>query len=58
MKKKKNKQHADDRTLRERIRQAAGSVKERAKGMNSEEKENVAKEAAGEQTAAQAERLF
>ena len=55
MKKKKNKQHADDRTLRERIRQAAGSVKERAKGMNSEEKENVAKEAAGEQTAAQAE---
>lgn len=55
MKKKKNKQHADDRTLRERIRQAAGSVKERAKGMNSEEKENVAKEAAGEQPAAQAE---
>ena len=55
MKKKKNKQHADDRTLRERIRQAAGSVKERAKGMNSEEKENVAKEAAKEQPAAQAE---
>ena len=55
MKKKKNRQHADDRTLRERIRQAAGSVKERAKGMNSEEKENVAQEAAGEQTAAQAE---
>lgn len=55
MKKKKNKQHADDRTLRERIRQAAGSVKERAKGMNSEEKENVTQEAAAEQPAAQAE---
>ena len=55
MKKKKNKQHADDRTLRERIRQAAGSVKERAKGMNSEEKENVTQEAAVEQPAAQAE---
>lgn len=55
MKKKKNKQHADERTLRERIRQAAGSVKERAKGMNSEEKENVTQEAAVEQPAAQAE---
>ena len=55
MKKKKNKQHADERTLRERIRQAAGSVKERAKGMNSEEKENVTQGAAVEQPAAQAE---
>lgn len=54
MKKKKNKQHADDRTLRERIRQAAGSVKERAKGMNSEEKENAQQEAA-QQPSAQTE---
>ena len=51
MKKKKNRQHADDRTLRERIRQAAGSVKERAMGMNSEEKDNVQQE----QPSAQAE---
>ena len=54
MKKKKNKQHADDRTLRERIRQAAGSVKDRAKGMNSEEKENAQQEAA-QQPSAQTE---
>lgn len=49
MKKKKNRQQADGRTLRERIRQAAGSVKERAKGMNSEEKENVQQETPQEQ---------
>ena len=54
MKKKKNRQQADGRTLRERIRQAAGSVKERAKGMNSEEKENAQQEAA-QQPSAQTE---
>ena len=53
MKKKKNRQQADGRTLRERIRQAAGSVKERAKGMNSEEKENVQQETPQEQPEAE-----
>ena len=37
----------------ERIRQAAGSVKERAKGMNSEEKENVQQETPQEQPEAE-----
>ena len=53
MKKKKNRQQADGRTLRERIRQAAGGVKERAKGMNSEEKENVQQETPQEQPEAE-----
>ena len=53
MKKKKNRQQADERTLRERIRQAAGGVKERAKGMNSEEKENVQQETPQEQPEAE-----
>lgn len=45
MKKKKNQQEAADKPLRERIRQAADGFKERAKNMNSEEKEVLSQEA-------------
>lgn len=55
MKKKQTHKAQAQRTIRERIRDAAGSLKERAKNMNSEEKTAKAEQPVPEQEAAQQE---
>lgn len=55
MKKKQTHKAQAQRTIRERIRDAAGSLKERAKNMNSEEKTAKTEQPVPEQEAAQQE---